>query len=117
MCDMLYETRQAEANIHLLDVKAKKIYSKTKEINPRAVRSDIKALTEKLFLEYGNEKYKSHPDYEIIFWEYIKESKNSEQFQEYLSRFPNGTFAGLAKLKITRLSNENKSNIEPWTGE
>jgi hypothetical protein len=111
MCDVRYGAKKAEAAIHLIDVKAKKIYSKTDEIHQTTIRSDIKGFTEKLFLEYVSKKYQLHPNYELILWEYIKESKNAKYFQEYLSRFPNGTFAGLAKLKIARLTKDKSKKF------
>lgn len=42
--------------------------------------------------------------YETLFWESIKDSNDKEMYVEYLSKFPNGMFAGLAKIKIQKLS-------------
>lgn len=33
------------------------------------------------------------------YWDTVKDSKNSEDFQAYLDEYPNGKFAGLARLK------------------
>lgn len=40
---------------------------------------------------------------ELAFWESIKNSQRAEAFEEYLKKFPNGTFAGLAKIKMEEL--------------
>jgi uncharacterized caspase-like protein len=42
--------------------------------------------------------------YEILFWESIKDSNNLLMYQDYLQKFPNGTFAQLAKINIEKLS-------------
>jgi hypothetical protein len=41
--------------------------------------------------------------YEILFWESIKDSNNVQMYNEYLKKFPNGMFAGLALIKIQNL--------------
>jgi hypothetical protein len=94
------------ADIILIDIKTKKAYFKTEGIYVRTLSSDIKDLAENFFINYVNEKYKSHPNYETISWDFIKNSQNAKVFQQYLIKFPDGTFAGLAKLKITRLSKD-----------
>ena len=94
------------ADIILIDTKAKKAYSKTEEIYVRTLSIDIMDLTENFFIEYVNEKYKSHPNYEMIFWDFIKSSQNVKVFQQYLIKFPVGTFVGLAKLRIQDLSSK-----------
>jgi hypothetical protein len=101
-------TRKQTADIILIDIKTKKAYSKTEGIYVNTLSSDIKDLTEKIFTDYVNEKYKSHPNYEMIFWDFIKNSQNTEAFQQYLIKFPDGTFASLAKLRI-----QNLSSIKP----
>ncbi len=40
---------------------------------------------------------------DLSFWNSIKSSNNSEMYEEYLAQFPDGTFAGLAKLKLSAL--------------
>ncbi|HUQ33330.1 MAG TPA: formylglycine-generating enzyme family protein [Pyrinomonadaceae bacterium] len=40
---------------------------------------------------------------EIAFWESIKDSKNPEDFREYLKKYPNGEFAGLANNRLKEL--------------
>ncbi len=56
------EPRKQNADIILIDIKAKKVFSKTGEIYVRTLSSDIKDLTENFFTDYVNEKYKSHPN-------------------------------------------------------
>jgi hypothetical protein len=51
--------------------------------------------------------------YELLFWESIKSSTDAESFKVYLQQFPNGVFAGLAKLRIKQ--NSKKSNINQTT--
>ena len=41
---------------------------------------------------------------EIAFWNSIYKSTNSKDFELYLDRFPNGTYAALAKRRIVELS-------------
>ena len=40
---------------------------------------------------------------ELLFWDSIKHSDNPATFQAYLTQFPNGVFAGLARAKIDEL--------------
>lgn len=39
-------------------------------------------------------------DAETVFWESIQASRDRRAFEEYLRRFPNGLFAGLARLRL-----------------
>ena len=41
---------------------------------------------------------------EIVFWQSIKDSNDADMYREYLRQFPLGVYAGLAKLKINKLS-------------
>ena len=50
---------------------------------------------------------------ELEFWKSIKESKDPDMFREYLRQFPSGTYAGLAKIKIQKLSGPATSVAEP----
>lgn len=43
---------------------------------------------------------------EIAFWETIKTSDNRAGFDAYLSQFPNGTFAALARTRVQQLDQE-----------
>ncbi|HXP95543.1 MAG TPA: caspase family protein, partial [Telmatospirillum sp.] len=40
------------------------------------------------------------PDPDAVYWDSIKGSANAADFQDYLTRFPNGQFSGLAKRKL-----------------
>jgi hypothetical protein len=40
---------------------------------------------------------------EVAFWNSIQNSKQPDDYQEYLNRFPDGTFAGLAKNRLAAL--------------
>ncbi len=50
---------------------------------------------------------------EITFWESIKSSTNEASFEAYLTQFPNGVFAPLARLEIQRLQREAKTALAP----
>ncbi len=41
---------------------------------------------------------------ELEFWQTIKNSKDPDEFKVYLAEFPDGKFAGLAKIKIRKLT-------------
>ncbi len=45
---------------------------------------------------------------ELLFWDSIKDSSSPADFEDYLSAFPNGTFAGLAERRIASLKNPAK---------
>ena len=40
---------------------------------------------------------------EIAFWNSVKDSKNPAELQAYISAFPNGLFAQLARLRLEQL--------------
>jgi tetratricopeptide (TPR) repeat protein len=40
---------------------------------------------------------------ELAFWNSVKDSDDPDMLQAYLDKFPNGTFAALAKIKIDKL--------------
>jgi hypothetical protein len=44
---------------------------------------------------------------EIVFWNSVKDSKSPAVLEAYLQRFPNGTFAGLARVLIANLKDQN----------
>ncbi|MCP4937336.1 MAG: YARHG domain-containing protein [bacterium] len=50
----------------------------------------------------------SVPALEKLFWESIVNSSNAASFKAYLTAFPTGVFAPLAKLKIAELATANK---------
>src|SRR5581483_5590402 len=42
-------------------------------------------------------------DSENLFWQSIKDSRNAADFKAYLARYPQGTFAELAKIRIAEI--------------
>jgi formylglycine-generating enzyme required for sulfatase activity len=44
-----------------------------------------------------------NPAVEVAFWETIKASTNPDDFREYLKKYPNGEFAGLARNRLNAL--------------
>ena len=50
------------------------------------------------------------PELEIAFWNSVKESKSPAMLEAYLERYPNGTFAGLARIMVAELK-EPAANI------
>ena len=43
---------------------------------------------------------------ELSFWESIKDSKQAEDYQDYLSKYPNGQFAPLASRRVAALKQQ-----------
>ena len=43
------------------------------------------------------------PDSEVVFWQSIKDSKSAADYKAYLEKWPQGTFASLARLRIAEL--------------
>ena len=56
-------------------------------------------------------KTKDSANLEITFWNSIKDSDDIRYFEEYLRKFPNGTFAGLAGMKIESLSHKDDKRL------
>lgn len=53
---------------------------------------------------------------ELEFWNSTKNSTDVDDFKEYLAKYPNGTFAGLARNKIRTLKAAAKSSaVQPKT--
>ena len=48
---------------------------------------------------------------ETLFWQSISGSRNKEDYRQYLNQFPNGTFAGLARTRLTELTAKSASQI------
>ncbi len=44
--------------------------------------------------------------HEVVFWQSVEDSNDIAMFRAYLKNFPNGTFADLAKIKISVLEKE-----------
>jgi uncharacterized caspase-like protein len=49
------------------------------------------------------------PDFELAYWDSIKESTNIGEFESYLQRFPDGAFAPLARLRIEQLQRKERA--------
>ncbi len=49
---------------------------------------------------------------EIAFWDSVKTSQRTSDFQAYLSKFPDGVFAALAKTRLEELGSKQKG-IQP----
>ncbi len=52
---------------------------------------------------------------ELEAWEAVKDSLDTEDFREFLKNFPNGTFAGTARVKVRRL--EASASSSPYSRE
>jgi hypothetical protein len=48
-------------------------------------------------------------NFEITFWNSIKEEKNPRLFEAYLKRYPNGTFADIARIRLEGLKTASLS--------
>ena len=42
-------------------------------------------------------------DYEVVYWETVKDSNDIEMYRAYIKRYPNGNFVDLARIKIKNL--------------
>jgi hypothetical protein len=49
---------------------------------------------------------------EVLFWNSIKDSKNPELFEAYLRRYPDGTFADIARINIVQLKAAAEAKAE-----
>lgn len=63
--------------------------------------------------ESSEEKPSINPNLtdEGIFWTTVRNSDDITVLEEFLRKFPNGTFSGLAKIKLNKLSRKNKSDF------
>jgi hypothetical protein len=61
----------------------------------------------------------TNKDFELLYWQSVLNSNSPEDYEAYLSQYPNGVFAALAKVKIARLisSVDNSSIEEPDEAE
>ena len=50
---------------------------------------------------------------ELAFWNSIQGSTNPAMFEEYLRKYPDGQFAGLARLKIEELKTSQVASLPP----
>ncbi len=46
---------------------------------------------------------------ELAFWNTVKDTKDSAILQTYLDRYPNGAFAGLARVMMERLVKDQET--------
>jgi hypothetical protein len=53
---------------------------------------------------------------EIVFWNAVKDSKSPALLKAYLDRFPNGTFAGLARVYMEEADKGGRAAAAPDTG-
>jgi len=53
--------------------------------------------------------------FELAFWQSVAASNDVAQLDAYLQRYPNGTFAGLARAKIAALSPQQAAPAAPVT--
>jgi formylglycine-generating enzyme required for sulfatase activity len=51
--------------------------------------------------------------YELEFWESIKNSTHAEDYQAYLKAYPNGRFAPLAKARAARYAKSGSAAVKP----
>ena len=49
---------------------------------------------------------------ELLFWDSIKTSDNPATFEAYLTQFPNGVFAGLARAKLAELESSGPADTQ-----
>ena len=55
----------------------------------------------------------AHRQAEITFWDSMKNSTSPEDLADYLQRFPDGTFSGLAKRRIKQLEAQQTAALTP----
>jgi len=55
-------------------------------------------------------------DREALFWDSIKDSRRPEDFADYLARYPNGEFAGLARRRVEDLHRTTTAAAPPAYG-
>lgn len=52
-------------------------------------------------------------EFELTFWQSVKDSEDKGQLEAYLSQYPNGTFAALARAKIATINKREASPGSP----
>ncbi len=50
---------------------------------------------------------------ELLFWNSIKDSRDAEFYQAYIDQYPNGSFAGLAWVRLKKLQSKQTASLEP----
>jgi len=48
---------------------------------------------------------------ELAFWDSVKESKDPEDFKEYLDKYPAGRFAGIARRRLSALTSDSSGEL------
>ena len=94
------------SGIILTDIETGKVYSRKDNPYPYTLSADIKYYTEHFFINYLNDKYGTHPNYEMIYWNFIKNSQTIDIFDKYINIFPNGTYTSTAKDRIASISKD-----------
>lgn len=61
------------------------------------------ALAVALFVQPGAAVAQSDASVEITFWNSVKDSRNPAEISAYLDKYPNGTFAALARIRLDAL--------------
>jgi hypothetical protein len=56
-------------------------------------------------------------DHEALFWETIKNSDNPDDFRAYLHQYPEGTFAGLARIRVSALESSARGEKPLGAGD
>ncbi|UCE05053.1 MAG: adenylate/guanylate cyclase domain-containing protein, partial [bacterium] len=97
------------------DTTQKKDSGRTKDKMHEKMPQGPRKMRQKPTKEEATLKKSPKEDYEIVFWRSIENSKNIAVFQEYLNRFPNGTFVGLAKIKIKDLAEDKSKKLAVLT--
>jgi formylglycine-generating enzyme required for sulfatase activity len=72
-------------------------------------------------LDANSKTKESRPDssdaaVEVAFWDTIKNSKDPEDFKDYLTRYPKGQFAGVAQRRLGALANVVRTENLPSSG-
>ena len=53
----------------------------------------------------------TNKDFELLFWQSVLNSNSPADYEVYLSQYPNGVFAALAKVKIARLNSSVETSL------
>jgi class 3 adenylate cyclase len=52
-------------------------------------------------------------EFELAFWEAVKDSKDPAEFEAYLEQYPSGAFTALAEARVQALLQEQEAPVEP----
>jgi adenylate cyclase len=52
-------------------------------------------------------------EFELAFWEAVKDSKDPAEFEAYLEQYPSGAFAALAEARLQAVLQEQEAPVEP----